>query len=76
MLHVHGARGSWKIAGSRLDEVNEVFQFTYSFRPHWGLGFTQPLTEISNRSRQMIQGGKARPVRRGDNLAAICELIV
>jgi hypothetical protein len=34
---------------------------------------TQPLTEMSTRN---IPGGKGRPVRRADNLTAICEPIV
>jgi hypothetical protein len=37
------------------------------------LGLTQPLTEISTRN---IPGGKKRPARRADNLAAIREPIV
>jgi hypothetical protein len=38
--------------------------------------FTQALTEISMRSRQiMFQGSRARPVRRADNFAAIYELM-
>jgi hypothetical protein len=40
-------------------------------------GFTQPLTQISTKGRKvMFLGSKARPVRRADNLPAICELIV
>jgi hypothetical protein len=40
-------------------------------------GITQLLTEMSIRSTKMIfLGSKARPVRRADNLAAICEPIV
>jgi hypothetical protein len=34
---------------------------------------TQPLTEMSTRN---LPGGKGRPVRKADNLAAICEPIV
>jgi hypothetical protein len=38
---------------------------------------TQLLTEMSTRSRKlMFLGSKARPVRRADNLTAICEPIV
>jgi hypothetical protein len=37
------------------------------------LGSTQPLTETSTRN---LPGGKGRPVRRADNLAAIFEPIV
>jgi hypothetical protein len=34
------------------------------------LGSTQPLTEMSTRN---LPGGKGRPARKADNLAAICE---
>jgi hypothetical protein len=34
------------------------------------LGLTQPLTEMSTRT---LPGGKGRPVRKADNLTAICE---
>jgi hypothetical protein len=34
------------------------------------LGSTQPLTEMSTRN---LPGGKERPARRADNIAAICE---
>jgi hypothetical protein len=34
------------------------------------LGSTQPVTEISTRN---LPGGKGRPVRKADNLTAICE---
>jgi hypothetical protein len=37
------------------------------------LGSTQPLTEMNTRN---LPGGKGRPARKGDNLAAICEPIV
>jgi hypothetical protein len=41
------------------------------------LGLTQPLTEMSTRSRKiMFVGSRARAVRGADNLAAICEPIV
>jgi hypothetical protein len=37
------------------------------------LQFTQPLTEMSTRSRKInVSGGRARPVRKADNLAANC----
>jgi hypothetical protein len=41
-------------------------------------GFTQPPTEISTRNIKIIMslGSKVQPVRRADNLAAICEPIV
>jgi hypothetical protein len=35
------------------------------------LGSTRPLTEMITRN---LPGGKNRPARRADNLAAICEL--
>jgi hypothetical protein len=37
------------------------------------LGSTQPLTEMSTRN---LPGGKKRPARRANNLAAICVPIV
>jgi hypothetical protein len=37
------------------------------------LGSTQPLTEMSTMN---LPGGKGRPVRKADNLTAICEPIV
>jgi hypothetical protein len=41
------------------------------------LGFTEPLTEMSTRSRKiMFLGSKTRPMRRGSNLIAICKPIV
>jgi hypothetical protein len=41
------------------------------------LGFTQSLTEMSSRNRKiMFLGSRALPVRRADNLTAICEPIV
>jgi hypothetical protein len=36
------------------------------------LGSTQPLTEMSTRK---IPGGKGRPARKSDNVAAICQPI-
>jgi hypothetical protein len=36
-------------------------------------GLTQPLTEMSTRN---LPGAKGRPVRKADNLIAICQLIV
>jgi hypothetical protein len=49
-----------KVAGSRPDEVNDFYQFTQSFRSHYALGFTQPLTEMSTRSiKIMFLGSKA-----------------
>jgi hypothetical protein len=43
-----------------------------------GLGFTQPLTEMSTRNIKIITflGSKVRPVRRADNLTDTCEPIV
>jgi hypothetical protein len=37
------------------------------------LGSAQPLTEMGTRN---LPGGKGRPVRKADNLTAICEPIV
>jgi hypothetical protein len=40
------------------------------------LGSIQPLTEMSTRNPSGGGGGKGRPVRKADNLTAICEPIV
>jgi hypothetical protein len=37
------------------------------------LGLTEPLTEMSTRN---LPGAKGRPVRKADNLTAICKPIV
>jgi hypothetical protein len=56
--------------------MKEIFQITYSFQPHQAVGFTQPLPEMSTRSRRiMFQGNIALPVRKADNLTAICKPI-
>jgi hypothetical protein len=54
------------------------FQFTYSFRPHQALGFTQLLTEMSTRNIKIIMflGSKVRLVHKADSLTAIYEPIV
>jgi hypothetical protein len=51
----------------------DLFQFTYSFQPHYDPRSNQPLTEMSSRN---LTGGKGRPARDADNLTAICEPIV
>jgi hypothetical protein len=53
---------SWKVAG--------FFNWPNPSSRTMALGSTQPLTEMSNRN---LPGGKKRPERRADNLAAICE---
>jgi hypothetical protein len=41
------------------------------------MGFTQPLTEMSIRDRiKILLESKVLPVRKADNLSAICEPIV
>jgi hypothetical protein len=52
-----------------LDEVDFFNLPNYSVRT-MALGSTQPLTEMSTRN---FPGGKKRPARRADNLAANCE---
>jgi hypothetical protein len=48
----------------------------YSRHRNEALGLTQPLIEMSARSIKMFLGSRAQPVRRADNLTAICEPIV
>jgi hypothetical protein len=57
---------------SPVQVPNEVEFFNPSNRT-MALGLTQPLTKMSTRN---LPGGKKRPARRADNLAAICEPIV
>jgi hypothetical protein len=64
------------VSDSSSSEVIEFSQFTQSFRPHLALGFSQPLTEMSTRDRKiMLLGSNVRPVRRADNLTAICGIL-
>jgi hypothetical protein len=51
------------------DEVDS-FNIPNSSSRTVALGSTQPLTKMSTRN---LPGGKKRPARRADNLAAICE---
>jgi hypothetical protein len=77
-----GARGSVVGCGTILqagrspfrvpDEV-DFFNLPNPSSRTMALGSTQPLTEMST---MIIPGGKKRPARRADNLAAICEPIV
>jgi hypothetical protein len=57
---------------SRVRVPNEVdfFNLRNPSSRTMALGLTQPLTEMSTRN---LSGGKKRPVRRADDLAAICE---
>jgi hypothetical protein len=51
------------------DEV-DFFNLPNPSRRSMALGSTQQLTQMSTRD---FSGGKKRPARRADNLAAICE---
>jgi hypothetical protein len=56
----------YKLEGRKFE--SQFFQFTYSFRLHHGPG----AYSASNRNEyQKIFGGKVRPVRKADNVAAI-----
>jgi hypothetical protein len=55
-----------KIPGSIPNEVTEFF----NSRRTVALLSTQLITEMSTKN---LSGGKARPVRKADNLTAICE---
>jgi hypothetical protein len=52
-----------------LDDVI-FFNLPNYFSRTMALGSTQPLTEMNTKN---LPGGKKRPARRADNLAAICE---
>jgi hypothetical protein len=64
----------YRLNDSRPFEVNAFFHFTWPFQPHQVPGFTQPLTEMSIRSKKIkFLGSKMRAMHRVDNLGAICE---
>jgi hypothetical protein len=59
---------------SRPDEVNEFFPIYLTIPAALDPAFAEPLTQMSSKSRKiMFLGSRARPVRRADNLTAICE---
>jgi hypothetical protein len=64
---------SRKVAGSIRDGVIGFLNWPDLSSRTMALGSTQPLTEMSNRN---FPGGKGWPVRKADNLTAICEPIV
>jgi hypothetical protein len=65
-----------KAADSRPHEVNEFYSIYLILPAATGSGFTQPITEMSTRSRKMFLGSRLRPVRRAHNLTSIREPIV
>jgi hypothetical protein len=54
----------------RIPDEVDFFNLPHPSSSTMALGSTQPLTEMSTRN---LSGGKKRPERRADNLAAICE---
>jgi hypothetical protein len=67
---------SRKVAGLSPDEV-DFFNLPNPSTHTVALGSTQPLTEMSTRNLWGGGGGgKGQPVRRADNLTAICEPLV
>jgi hypothetical protein len=62
-----------KIAGSIPYAMN--YFFMYLILPAaLDLEFTQPLIEMSTRNRKiMFLGSRARPMRKANNLAAVCK---
>jgi hypothetical protein len=60
------------VADSIPGEVTGFFSWPNPSSRIMALGSTQPLTEMSTRN---LPGGKGRPARKADNLAAICEEI-
>jgi hypothetical protein len=61
------------LPGSIPDQVTGFFNSPNFSSLTIALGSTQPLIEMSTRN---LPGGKVRPVRKADNLTAICEPIV
>jgi hypothetical protein len=74
---ISGARGSavalgYKPEGHGFETRRDELIFSI-FQPHWTLGFTHPVTEISIRNSNIVfLGSRARPVRGADNLTANC----
>jgi hypothetical protein len=65
---------SWKVAGSRPDEVNEFSSIDVIFPVPLDPGVTQPPREMSTRNRKiMFLRSRARPVRIADKPTVICE---
>jgi hypothetical protein len=56
-----------------IPDIIGIFNIPNRSSHTMALGSTQPLTEMSNRN---LPGGKGRPVRKPDNLTAICEQTV
>jgi hypothetical protein len=54
----------------RIPDEVDIFNLPNPSSRTMALGLTQPLTEISTRN---LPGGKKRPVRKADNLAAMYE---
>jgi hypothetical protein len=54
----------------RIPDEVDFFNLPNPSSPTMALGSTQPLTEMSTRN---LPGGKKRPARRADNLAATYE---
>jgi hypothetical protein len=57
----------------RVPDVVDFFNLPNPSSSTMALGSTQCLIEMSTRN---LPGGKMRPARKADNLAAICEPIV
>jgi hypothetical protein len=64
---------SRKVAGSIPDQVIGFFNWPNSSSRIVALGSTQPLTEMSTRK---LPAREVWPMRKADDLTAICELIV
>jgi hypothetical protein len=61
---------SRKVAGPIPDEVVGFFNLPHSSSRTMALGSTQSLKEMSARN---LPGVKGRPMRKADNLTAICD---
>jgi hypothetical protein len=57
-----------------IPEVIQFFELPNPSSRIMALGVTQPLTEMSTRKSFWVS--KERPVRKADNMTAICEPIV
>jgi hypothetical protein len=62
-----------KVADSSPDDVIGYLNWSNPSSRTMAVGSTQPLTEMSTRN---LPGGKGRPMRKADNLTAICDPIL
>jgi hypothetical protein len=65
---------NWKVAGSRPNEVDNFFNVPKPSGSSRPLGFTEPLIEMSTRSKKItLLQSRGQPVCKADNFTATCD---